>query len=83
MSAPDRNTTQETATRLLYDRKAAAQQLSVSIRTIDYYLQAKAIKTRRIGRKVLISHSELIRFASRDHWEPVDTQSREDDATGD
>ena len=69
-----RRETQEPASRLLYDRKAAAGQLSVSIRTIDYYLQAKAIKTRRIGRKVLIPHSELVRFANRDHEAPVDGQ---------
>lgn len=60
--------------RLLYDRKAAAQQLSVSIRTIDYYLQAKALKTRRIGRKVLIPHAELVRFSRADHIERVDAE---------
>jgi len=69
-----RNNPQEPATRLLYDRKSAAPQLSISIRSLDYYLAAGRFKTRRIGRKVLIPHSELVRFAASDHWEPVDKQ---------
>ena len=60
--------------RLLYDRKAAALQLSVSIRTLDYFLSAGKFKTRRIGKKVLIPRAELVRFASSDHWEPVNFQ---------
>ncbi|HTF71285.1 MAG TPA: hypothetical protein VK638_52320 [Edaphobacter sp.] len=56
-----------------------AQQLSVSIRTIDYHLQAKTLRTRRIGRKVLIPHAELVRFASRDHWERVDGRDGDQD----
>jgi hypothetical protein len=65
---------QQPATRLLYDRKSAAMQLSISIRSLDYYLAAGEFKTRRIGRKVLIPHSELTRFAARDHWQPMNVQ---------
>jgi hypothetical protein len=72
MSAPGRTKPQEPATRLLYDRKAAAPMLSISVRSLDYYLAAGKFKTKRIGRKVLIPHSELVKFASRDHWERVD-----------
>jgi hypothetical protein len=60
-------------TRMLYDRKTAAQQLSISIRSLDYFLAAGKFRTRRIGRKVLIPHSELTKFAQSDHWEPVNT----------
>jgi hypothetical protein len=79
MNAPDRTNPQEPATRLLYDRKAAAPMLSISVRSLDYYLAAGKFKTRRIGRKVLIPHSELVKFASRDHWERVDGRNTEDD----
>jgi hypothetical protein len=59
--------------RLLYDRKSAAKQLSISIRSLDYFLAAGRFKTRRIGRKVLIPHGELLRFAASDHWQPVNS----------
>jgi hypothetical protein len=49
--------------------------LSISVRSLDYYLAAGRFKTRRIGRKVLIPHSELVRFAASDHWERVDAQN--------
>jgi excisionase family DNA binding protein len=61
--------------RLLYDRAEAARQLSVSIRTIDYFLAAGKFRTRRIGKKVLIPHQELVRFAAQDHWQAVDSQA--------
>lgn len=61
---------------MLYDRREAARQLSVSIRTVDYFLARGEFKTRRIGKQVLIPHTELTRFAGRDHWEPVDSQAQ-------
>jgi excisionase family DNA binding protein len=57
--------------RLLYDRKSAALQLSISVRSLDYLIAGKRIGTRRIGKKVLIPRSELTRFARSDHPEPV------------
>lgn len=54
--------------RLLYDRKEAARQLSISIRTLDYLIAGKTFQTRRLGRKVMIPHSELVRFASANHY---------------
>ncbi len=53
----------ETATRLLYDRKSAAQQLSISVRSLDYLVANRKILTRRIGSRVLIHHDDLTRFA--------------------
>jgi excisionase family DNA binding protein len=52
---------------LLYSRKAAAEALSISIRSLDYLLSEKKFRTRRIGRKVLIPRAELVKFAQSDH----------------
>lgn len=54
--------------RLLYSRKAAAEALSISIRSLDYLLSQKKFCTRRIGRKVLIPRAELVKFAQSDHF---------------
>jgi hypothetical protein len=43
-------------TRLLYDRKGAARQLSISVRSLDYLIAGKQLDTSRIGKKVMISH---------------------------
>ena len=54
--------------RLLYDRKEAARQLSISVRGLDYIIAAKELDTRRIGRKVLVTHASLVRYASGNHY---------------
>jgi excisionase family DNA binding protein len=54
--------------RLLYDRKSAAQQLSVSVATLDRLVANKCITARRIGGRVLIPYGELKRFARADHF---------------
>jgi hypothetical protein len=56
------------STRLLYDRKEGARQLSISVRSLDYLIAAGEIETRRIGKKVLIPHGALVRFASGNHY---------------
>lgn len=56
------------AARLLYDRKEAARQLSISVRGLDYIIAAKELDTRRIGRKVLVTHASLVRYASGNHY---------------
>ena len=43
-----------TLTRLLWDRKSAASQLSVSVRALDYLIATGKEATRRIGSRVLI-----------------------------
>lgn len=53
--------------RLLYDRKSAAQQLSVSVATLDRLVANKCLTARRIGGRVLIPYGELKRFARADH----------------
>jgi hypothetical protein len=48
--------------RMLYDRKGAARQLSISVRSLDYLIARKKLATRRNGKKVMIPHGELVRF---------------------
>jgi hypothetical protein len=67
--AIDSRKTPPSGSRLLYDRKEAARQLSISIRSLDYLIAAKAFQTRRMGRKVMIPHGELVRFASANHYD--------------
>jgi excisionase family DNA binding protein len=56
-------------TRLLYDRKGAAAQLSISVRGLDRLIASKQLATRRIGKKVLIPRGELVRFSRGNHYE--------------
>jgi hypothetical protein len=56
---------------MLYSRKDAAHQLSLSVRALDYLIARKALNTRRIGKKVLIPHGELVRFSRQDHPGPI------------
>lgn len=55
--------------RLLYDRKGAAAQLSISVRGLDRLIASKQLETRRIGKKVLIPRGELVRFSRGNHYE--------------
>lgn len=57
------------STRMLYDRKTAAQQLSISVRSLDYLIAGGAFETRRIGKKVLIPHGSLARYAQGNHYD--------------
>ena len=66
----------ERVEKLLYDRKGAAQALSISVRSVDYFLSRRAFRTRRIGKKVLIPASELKRFAAADHFGPIKSRAR-------
>jgi excisionase family DNA binding protein len=52
---------------ILLSRKQAASLLSISLRAIDYLIQRNEIKTRRVGKRVLIRYDELKRFARADH----------------
>lgn len=53
--------------KLQYARPEAANLLGISLRTLDRLIAEKQITVRRIGRRVLITHSELSRFIGRDH----------------
>jgi hypothetical protein len=47
--APD--STPQPRTRLLYSRQEAAYRLSLSVRSLDYYIATKRLATRRMGRR--------------------------------
>lgn len=53
--------------KLLFNRKEAAQLLSLSVRSLDYALANGELRAKRFGRKVLIPRTALIRFAGQDH----------------
>lgn len=61
----------DSSPRLLYDRREAARQLSISVRSLDYLIAGGCIRVRRIGGRVLITHKELERFAANDRSEPL------------
>lgn len=65
-------------TRLLYDRKEAARQLSISVRSLDYLIAGKQLDTRRIGKKVLVPHASLVRYASANHYQAITSRSDAD-----
>ncbi len=59
------------AQRLLHPREESAWMLGISVRALDYLIANKQLATRRIGGRVLIPHSELVRFARADHFDPI------------
>lgn len=57
--------------RLLYPREEAAWFLGICPRSLDYLIANKRLLTRKIGGRVLIPYSELVKFAKSDHFEPI------------
>lgn len=53
--------------KLLFSRKDAADVLSISVRSLDYFIADGEIETRKIGGRTLIPLSSLKQFARRDH----------------
>jgi len=51
--------------RILLPRRDAADSLSISLRKLDSLVREKLIGTVRIGRRRLIAHAELVKFAER------------------
>lgn len=51
---------------LLYSRKQVAQQLSLSVSTIDVLIGRGMLRVRRQGRRVLVPSAEIERFSKRD-----------------
>jgi excisionase family DNA binding protein len=56
-----------TDSRILFSKKAAAEMLDLSVRTVDYLLASGELEYRKVGRKVLIPRVALTRFAGSDH----------------
>lgn len=61
--------------RLLYSRQESAYQWSISVRAVDYMISAGTVHVRRIGGRILIPHSELIRIAKFDQIELITSSS--------
>jgi excisionase family DNA binding protein len=57
--------------RMLYDRKSAAQQLSISVRSLDYMISRQHLPIRRIGSRILIRHEDLKKFSRGNHTENI------------
>jgi excisionase family DNA binding protein len=57
--------------KLLIGRREAAAALSISQRALDYLVANKQLQVRRIGSRVLIPRSELLRFVRVDHPDPI------------
>ncbi len=52
---------------ILLSRRDGAQLLGISLRSLDYAIVRGLIRPRRIGRRVMLPRTELLRFASKDH----------------
>jgi excisionase family DNA binding protein len=52
--------------RFLYSKREAAQMLSVCVSTLDQLIARGELKTRRLGKKVMVPRGELVRLAGRD-----------------
>jgi hypothetical protein len=61
--------------RLLYSRAETAYQWSLSVRAVDYLIAEGKVRVRRIGGRILIPHSELLRLARTDQIEPITPSS--------
>jgi excisionase family DNA binding protein len=65
---------QEQEQKLLLSRKESARILSLSLRSVSYLIEKGELKSRRVGSRVLIPRSELVKFARMDHPSPVAQQ---------
>jgi len=54
-----------TKTKLGYSKQEASDATSLSKRTLDYLIQRGQIKARKIGRRVVIPGSELVRIIEK------------------
>jgi excisionase family DNA binding protein len=53
------------AERVLHPCQEAANLLAISLRKLDQLIRDRAIRTLRIGRRRLVPHDQLLRFAKR------------------
>jgi len=56
-----------TIQKLLYDRRSAAFALSISVRSLDYLIANKHLNASRLGKKIMLSHTELVKFSRANH----------------
>jgi hypothetical protein len=65
-----------TTPKLLYDRRSASHALSISLRSLDYLISGRQLATRRLGKKIMISHETLVKFCRGDHFELTQPASK-------
>jgi hypothetical protein len=41
--------------------------LSISVRSLDYLIAGKRLSTRKLGKKIMVPHGELVKFSRGDH----------------
>jgi excisionase family DNA binding protein len=51
--------------RIAYGRKQAAAEIGLSPRTVDYLIKRGDLKARKIGKRVLIPGSELVKLLEK------------------
>lgn len=66
-----------TSEAILLSRKQAALLLGISLRSLDYLIAQGRLRTRRIGKRVLILRQEVDRFSRGDHPEPIVPEARD------
>jgi excisionase family DNA binding protein len=52
---------------LLHSKRESARLIGVSERTLHKLIATKELEVRRVGRRVLVPHAELLKFISADH----------------
>jgi excisionase family DNA binding protein len=60
--------------KVLYTKREAAQLLSISLRSLDYLITSEQLRTRRIGRRVLLHRDAIEQFARVDHMSIHDAE---------
>lgn len=51
---------------ILLNRRAAAAAIGISVRSLDYLISSGKLRTRRMGKRILIPRTELERLARAD-----------------
>jgi hypothetical protein len=65
------DSTERTMIPILISKADCAMILGVSVRAIDYLITNKKLESRRLGRRVLVVRSSVLRFAAKDNPEPL------------
>jgi excisionase family DNA binding protein len=52
---------------LLHSKRESARLIGVSERTLHKLIATKELEVRRVGRRVLVPHAELLKFIRSDH----------------
>jgi excisionase family DNA binding protein len=52
---------------LLHSKRESARLIGLSERTVHTLIVTKQLRVRRVGRRVLVPHTELVKFTRPDH----------------